>query len=380
MSESLRILVVTDARFLGGTGSAVATDVVAMAELGHQIDLLFHESLGHFQEGDPKNVNLMGLTERDAISSFRSAAKSYDIVFFHNPQAFQGLKSHYAIETKRAFMIVHHPPFKGDGALCYDPFEVQSVIRKHFTQTPVEWVPVSGLIRAQINSFLPLLRVHPEGWPNVFDPGGFTFQEAVLNGDVLTIGRHGRPHTDKWPDEPGAIIASLPASNKVHVRILGADAAFFDNLGVDVGRWELLPFNSVDVCEFLHSIDVFCYHHSKIWREAFGRTIVEAMLCGRPCVLDPALEHTFGPHAIYCEPRDVAKALDRIRAAPETYLQKAREASDWARSEFSLGRLGERLARLQAQNASRKAIGSREVGYLTALKKYAGFYRRRVRT
>ena len=376
MSGSLKIAVVTDPRFLGGTGAAVASDVSALAALGHRIELLLFQSDGHFQHDDPENETLLALTELTNVSKLSGDNTLYDAVFFHNPQVFQKLAIHQPVRARRAFLIVHHPPFLGNGALCYDPFKVDANIRKHFDQKRVEWVPISGLIRAQINSFLPFLLSHPEDWPNTFNPEEFEFSEPDLTKPVLRIGRHGRAHRDKWPDTPDEIRASLPASSEFDVRVLGASRDFFKELKTDVEAWELLPFNSISVQAFLNSIDVFCYHHASVWREAFGRTIVEAMLMGRPCILDPSLEPTFGELATYCQAKDVSEKLSDLRADPQTYLDRARFAYDQASTQFSTQNIENRLSSLLNSLAVRKGSGAKEAGALKTLKKYVGFKRR----
>lgn len=376
MSEALKIVVVTDARFLGGTGSAVIADVKALASSGHHVELLFVKSQNHFQPDDIENLELTSLTEYQNVSTFCQANPECDVVFFHNPQAFQKLSNSFEVQARRAFLIVHHPPFIGDGALCYDPLLVERTIRSKFRLKDIEWVPVSGLIRSQLINFRPLLRIHPLDWPNTFDVSEFDFVEPKLDKDILTIGRHGRPHLDKWPDSPDDMRKSLPVSQNVRVRVLGADQTFFHSVGLTKTDWEILPFKSVDVADFLRSIDVYCYHHSKRWREAFGRTVVEAMLMGRPCILDPALRPTFGDHALYCEPAGVQALLDTMADDPAPHIARAIRARDWVASEFSSRSVAVRLKAMLDARSFRDVIGHRDLSRVSVLRKFIGYWRR----
>ncbi|MFM9691815.1 hypothetical protein, partial [Streptomyces galilaeus] len=64
--------------------------------------------------------------------------------------------------------------------------------------------------------------------------------------------------------------------------------------------------------DYLENLDVFVYFPNVNLVEAFGRTIIEAMIAARPCVLPPRFAAVFGDLALYCEPANVATVVRRL--------------------------------------------------------------------
>jgi glycosyltransferase involved in cell wall biosynthesis len=81
--------------------------------------------------------------------------------------------------------------------------------------------------------------------------------------------------------------------------------------------------------DYLRELDVFVYFPHPDLNEAFGRTILEAMFAGVPCLLPRRFSETFGDLALYCEPADVRGVLSRLAADDAGRLQFVR----WVRSQ-----------------------------------------------
>lgn len=378
MAQSADVTLITDPRFMGGTASAFVTDAAAFLDAGLKVSIVLFRSNNFFQPDDGDNPALTDLATDPRLVKEPGFSTA---LFFHNPQIF-GPHQTQGTELRRllpkydmSFMIAHHPPFLGNGALCYDPLGVSRGLAKRVGTAP-RWLPVSGLVRGQLQSFAPLIDLGQEDWVNSFDTTAWRGSDDKLQSKVLNIGRHGRAHPDKWPDDPMDLAASLPASDLTRVRILGADPAFFKERGVDISRWEILPFGAETPARFLAELDVFSYFHSATWREAFGRTIAEAMMCGARCILDPALRPTFGEHALYCHPREVEGVLDTIRQNPLDHVTAARAAGDWCRAQFSTTEIVPRYRRLLQAPSARWDRGQRDTGPVQTLRKWIGFQRR----
>lgn len=370
---------VTDPRFTGGTAQAFLSDVQALRKSGLRVGVVFHRSTGFFREGDQENPQLLAVQD---LSDVVVAPAKSEAVFLHNPQVFGPRQIHASRRLvlptcRRLFMVAHHPPILGNGALCYDPISTSRAVAAHRAgSVPVEWLPVSGLVREQLRSFQPFLLLNPIDWTNVFDLTEWTAKREKLVSTHLVIGRHGRPHPDKWPDLAADIEASLPADDRTTVKLLGADAGFFAEKGVKTDGWTLMPFGDMPPQAFLDRLDVFSYFHASLWREAFGRTIAEAMLMGVRCILDPALRPTFGPHAIYCAPAETASVLDHIRENLSVHRDAARAAEDWCRSCCDAALVEGRYKALLGAKSTRVGPGARTAPPLTALRKWIGFHKR----
>ena len=373
-------LILTDPRFSGGTSAAVAADVKAMVKGGLNVGLALVESTGFFLSHERANTAILDLADLDGVSRVdpkTCGEVECDIAFFHHPSVFENpVETAFPIDSTQAILITHQPLFLGDSALAFDPFRVQSNIRKQFHRSFL-WAPISGICRQQFRAYAPLLRLTQADWPNAFDIDTWTPKREKLQSPNLVIGRHGRAHPDKWPASGAEIANSLPAGPNTHVKVMGVDPDFLREKGVDTSAWTMLAFNQQPVFDFLDELDVFSYHHSPLWVESFGRTIAEAMLMGVRCVLSPELEPTFGEHAIYARPDEVPGVLDRIRSnlAPE------RAATDAARQfcieAFSTRSILGRFQALKTDAGTRSRRPKPVVSPLIAAKKLAGFRRRK---
>ncbi len=378
MSEPVYdVLIVVDPRFMGGTATAVASDVRSFSLAGCSVGIHYVEGQDFFQPLETPNPELLALFDLDRVSPVRGDVARGRLAFFHHPQPFQnGVANPLPVDAPSAVIVAHQAPFKGDGALDYDPFTVQSRIRSQFGVCPL-WSPISGVCRAQLQSFAPLLRLSTLDWINTFDVMNWTPQRDKLTSPHLTVGRHGRPHPEKWGDNPAEIAASLPHGPHTHIRTMGTDAAFFEEMDLDVSAWDVLAFNAEPVPAFLDSLDVFSYFHSARWTETFGRTVAEAMLMGARCVLDPGLRVTFGSHAIYCRPGDVANVLDHIRQDLVGARQAASLARDYCLEAYSTAAVPARYEALLTDSGTTSRRGRPSASPLTAARKWTGFHRRR---
>ena len=68
--------------------------------------------------------------------------------------------------------------------------------------------------------------------------------------------------------------------------LLGADG-FLDDPEWVPRHWTALRFGEMDVASFLGEIDFFVYFTNPMWRESFGRVIVEAIAAGKLVITDP---------------------------------------------------------------------------------------------
>jgi len=372
------ILILVDPRFMGGTATSVASDVRTFSAAGFSVGIYFVEGQGFFLPHETPNPRLQALFDLPGVSRVdHGETPTARLAFFHHPQPFQsGVANPIAIDVERAVIVAHQAPFKGDGALDYDPFTVQKRIKAQFGTRPL-WAPISGVCRAQLQSFAPLLRLTTLDWINTFAVRDWTPKREKLTSPHLVIGRHGRPHAEKWGDSAADIAASLPQGAHTQVRTMGTDPDFFEDMGLDVSGWDVLSFNAEPVTAFLDSLDVFSYFYSARWTETFGRTVAEAMLMGARCILDPGLRVTFGQHAIYCRPSEVASVLDTIRHDLIGARQATAAAREFCLETYSQSALPARYEALLSDTGTTARTGKPSASPLTAARKWTGFHRRR---
>ncbi|EIE48646.1 glycosyltransferase [Salipiger aestuarii] len=376
MSAGFDILVVADPRFSGGSTAALVADVTAMVALGATVGLIFVRS-GYLDDArDPENPKALALADLDGVTRLSPERAAHaDLAFLHHPLVFfRGIEERLRLTAGRSLIVAHHAPFRADGSMEWDP--VATLRRaKRATGLSAWFAPISGSVRTQLASFAPLIRQSSEDWPNVFDPGDLAPTRRALSGPDLTIGRHGRPDPLKFPATGAEIDAALPAAHGIRVRVLGCPTEALIARGARTDLWEVLPFGGEPVAQFLNSLDVFAYHYHPNWLEAFGRTIAEAMLCARPCLLDPRLQATFGNMACYCQPHEVADALRRMTAAPERTLTRADAARETAVRRYAAIGVAARLETLRIDSGDAGRAGA-AYPVMRTVRKAVGLYRR----
>ncbi|MBY9067960.1 hypothetical protein K1X12_13700 [Hyphomonas sp. WL0036] len=371
-------LIIVDPRFMGGTAMAVEADVRGLQAAGLTIGIHFVSSRGFFQPHEVPNPKLVALLDLAGVSRV-SADRVVEarIAFFHHPEPFQdGIDNPITVVSGSSIIVCHQAPFKGDGALAYDPMLVQRRIKAQFGVNPV-WAPISGLSREHLRSFVPFLRMTQMDWTNSFGLDDWRPKRNKLCSTHLVVGRHGRPHADKWGDCAADIAASLPGSANTQIRTMGTERDFFTDMGVDVDGWDVIPFNGEAVPVFLDSLDVFSYFHNSQWTETFGRTVAEAMLMGVRCLLQPSLRSTFGEHALYCAPSEVSDVLERIRTNLAAERAAAEKARLWCVAQYSAETVPDRLDQLLGDPVTQSRRGAVFASPLKAARKWVGFHRRR---
>ena len=89
---------------------------------------------------------------------------------------------------------------------------------------------------------------------------------------------------------------------------------------------ELLPAGAVPSATFLSSLDAFYYRTHPSYFEAFGRVVLEAMLCGLPVVAEArggyARHIRDGENGfLFDDPREAAIRLEALEADPELRMR-----------------------------------------------------------
>lgn len=379
MAESRKfdIVVVTDPRFSGGSATALLADIYAFRQMGATVGVFLVFSDFFLGAPDTPHPEVTALGDLDGVSMIENGADvAASLVFFHHPLTFfHQITQRFSIKADRAVLVAHHPAFRGDGSLEYNPLTVNRRINALFGLRPW-WAPVSGLVRQQLRSFAPLLRLTSDDWVNLFDPSDWRPTRPAFEGDSRVIGRHSRADPLKWPDTAALITQSLDVGTDWKVRVMGWP---LDQLSFDVpaaANWDILAFNQEPVQDFVNSLDVFSYHFSSLWVEAFGRTILEAMLLERPCLLDPRLEGTFGKLATYCQPADVGQAVEKLSENVTDARQKARDARVAVIKIYSADAVADRVARLRTDSGTVSRQDQKTAGAMTTLRKVIGLARR----
>ena len=134
-------------------------------------------------------------------------------------------------------------------------------------------------------------------------------------GGRFTVGRLSRDNPRKHhPSDPPFFTAL--ADRGMRVRVMGG-ASLRPSIAGDPNV-ELLPAGALPPADFLSTLDAFYYRTHPAYFEAFGRVVLEAMLCGIPVVAEARGGYaSFIRHGengfLFDDQRDAMAQLDALR-------------------------------------------------------------------
>ena len=324
----MRLTLVVDPRFSGGTSSAVAREIKALAP--HvRLSVCFLRT--DMFKGDAIHPAIQSACDAAGVSAqWADGTVSADVIVLHNPSCLKFNKTLDVDLRCDALFLVAHENFlrpAADMTTAREAFDVNhclSLLRSAAICRRRIIAPISPNNRATIKDWFarhptpPRWEIDPIDWPNICD---FETRPPVA-GPADRRGRHSRPGFEKFPLRP--ILETVFPDHCEAVRILGADSLLLDKNLSD--HWECLPFMSERVDRFLESIDFFVYFTNPCWRESFGRVLAEAIAAGKVVLSDPYTAQTFKGGVIGCAPDEVDAIISGFVQKPKTYAKQVKKA------------------------------------------------------
>jgi hypothetical protein len=319
-----RVALVVDPRFPGGTGSAVAAEIRALAP---RVALSVVGIASAMFRDRPVNPAIARALEDSGLELLAEPpVVRADTIVVHNPSCLRfDTCLRPRLSAARTLVVTHENFLRPGGAEGFDVGHCLRLIAARIAGGERLLAPVSAPNRAGVAAWAGDRQ--PDGWrlaagdwPNICDQPFLAPSPAPRD----RRGRHSRPGFEKFPGLR-ALRAQFPAHAE-RCAILGADTLLMD--GERLPRhWQLMRFGAMPVAEFLAGIDVFVYFTHPLWRESYGRVIAEAVAAGKLVITDPATAEPFGPGVIGAEDTG---AVDGIVAAhlaePARYAAAVRRA------------------------------------------------------
>lgn len=326
-----RMTLVLDPRFPGGTAAAVAAEIRALSGAFDLAVVALETAMFKGREVNPHLAEALAATGVDM--AWQPAVIHADTVVLHNPACLKFERAPLPrISCQRAFVVTHENFLRPNGA---EGFDVAGCLARIETSLVAgrRWLaPVSDWNRSGVASWLSAgtdsgWRLADFDWANICD-----FDLAPPTATPRDRrGRHSRPGLEKFPSRE-TMLRHFPARAERCV-LLGADG-FLDDPEWVPRHWTALRFGEMDVASFLGEIDFFVYFTNPMWRESFGRVIVEAIAAGKLVITDPGTAATFGEAVVASDGGDVDAIIARFLAEPERYQAFVRSA------QASLARFG----------------------------------------
>lgn len=322
----MRLTLLVDPRFSGGTSSAVAREISALASVS-KLSVRYLRT--RMFKGDTIHPKLAKACAAEGVSvGWAEDTISADVIVLHNPSCLKFNTDFPHRLQCQALYLVAHESFLRPGpstATAPEAFAVRHCLdllqRNAITGRRII-APISPNNRDTVVGWidrqdLPVeWEVDPVDWPNICD---FEMQRPVPHPRDRR-GRHSRPGFEKFPLRPDLERMFPPHAEAV--RILGADSLLLES---DLPpQWDCVPFMGEPVDRFLESIDFFVYFTNPCWRESFGRVLAEAIAAGKVVITDPVTARTFGKGVIGCTPDQVDAIISDFIQKPRTYAAQVK--------------------------------------------------------
>ena len=330
------LVVAGDPRFPGGTSSATATELRAAISAG--LRCAFLPFLGPvLSTPHPFNPKIRKLMDEGSVAWLApDQAAECALLLAENPLVFANAPSHpIRLRPGAVVCVLHHALLNGFGQPQYDIGQVERTLSRLFA-AQVLFAPVGPAVRAQLDRAAGSrpITVTRHDLYNLIDLAEWAPRPERPPAARPIIGRHSRPDPLKWPDIAEEIDAAYPGNGDFKVRVLGGLPPA-DRLPAASRNWEVYPFGSVDVGDFLRGLDFYVFYHSGEWVEAFGMAIAEALAVGVVAILDSAFEPLFEDGALYACPDEVTALVQKLAADPSAYAAQSGRARALVERKFS---------------------------------------------
>ncbi|MEO1406217.1 MAG: glycosyltransferase, partial [Pseudomonadota bacterium] len=259
------------------------------------------------------------------------------------------------------YFEVNNSKFRASGEPTYDPATLEKRIASLNIPRKII-VPIGPAIRRELySSFNDHSLISDRDWNPTFDIGQFSGAAKQTMVVPYKIGRHGRDAPEKWLESKEDLLSAYPDDPQFDIRILGGANAARKTLGELPANWRVTGFGGMEANAFLAELDVFVYFPSAGLNEAFGRTVMEAMFAGRPCILPDRFRETFGEMAFYGSPADVQRFVSRIAERNEDRMNFVDEVTNFAINNYSFEALNKRFDDMLNTNMKDPGASSEQV-------------------
>jgi UDP:flavonoid glycosyltransferase YjiC (YdhE family) len=321
----------------GAAASLIADEIALHAKAGYSTVLLPFEG-PDAGDGEAVHPALDALvrTGQASLAGSADAALEAKLALVHEPAALSrngpmGRLAAPPLQAGRALVVANEPPADHSGAARFDIARIDAAVRD-LTGCEAAWAPAWPNVRAQLASKSQAIDVSQFYWSPVVDAGRWGFEREAPARLSPTIGRHGRPEPEDWPEDLKVFLSRYPLSRHVAVSLLGVYQPLLNELGRTPRNWSLFPFGSIVPERFLRSLDYFVYHPGWRRRAEVDRGILEGLASGAIALLPRELEAIFGEAALYPEDgRDALETMVALFRDRQAFLAQVRRGQAFVR-------------------------------------------------
>ncbi|MEE9426975.1 MAG: hypothetical protein V3V25_02390 [Paracoccaceae bacterium] len=319
---------IIEPRFSGGTSTAVAQELRAVAPL---VNLRVFGVSSKTFKGDGVAPKLeAALLDLGLSLEWDPPKISADIVVLHNP-AFLKFQTELPISivADHLYVVTHENFLRPGGNPSFDVTScLDQIDRAVFAKAKVV-APISTYNRDTVAQWFSGEGARVANNWNVLSENWFNICEFELHSPTAKPadrrGRLSRPGFEKFPSIE-SLEHCFPATAQSNI-LLGANN--YTNSANEFPHWRIFPFQGLEVDEFFREIDFMVYYTSPTWRESFGRVLAEAIAAGKVVISDHGTALNFGKSVVALEPEDVSSVIEKFVNNPESYAKHVRKAQEY---------------------------------------------------
>ncbi|AHL76131.1 glycosyl transferase [Stutzerimonas stutzeri] len=351
------VCIVTDLRFPGGNASSTLDEVKFFTSKGMAVRLIHCPSLvSQGKEISARYDQWTGLI--DYFHAVTSVDAHYLIVRHPTVVCSAGFEQLLPrLKAGSAIVVINNSVSRISGRAVYS-FQTLSERVRSLNAGVVKVFPLSPAIRKELKGALSEDLLADTDWSPSFDASQFAFSPRQSFSKPFLIGRHGRDGHEKWIESKQEMSLAYPEDGAFNIRVLGGADNAYKVVGYKPSNWEVFSFGEIPPEKYLAGIDVFVYFPHTQLNEAFGRTIIEAIFVGVPCILPERFSEVFSEMAFYCPPESVRFLVARLAESPGHRLLFLSAVRDIAVNKYETSVLAKRLVEVGRDSASTLSLNS----------------------
>ncbi|WP_181148984.1 glycosyltransferase [Arthrobacter sp. MYb214] len=344
------VVYVTDFRFPGGTTTLTLAEMKAVAQSGKRVGFIHLESPLN-KASTPINDGLFTQQNSGKVEQLSLGDVAHvHVLIVRHPSVVTFLeRADSKISVDHSLLIVNNPPVnKGGSGMVFDlEVCVDNMDRLFGTETYV--IGESDLTRKLSVPLAPASRLLESTWPGVIASGSVPSPDFEKKP---VLGRHSRDHVLKWPSTLEKF-RSAYVSDSYETEILGGATELRKKLGeVATEGITVHEFGSMEVDDFLSTVDFWAYFHDDKLTESFGMSTAEAMAAGKVVILPRYMETTFGDGAVYADSHEVHSVIMRYWSDRDLYLEQSERARKYIADRYGIDALMKRLQSFDDQEVA----------------------------